>query len=250
VQPAGPNPSPPEQHSGSLLLGLDFHHSRTLGTIPANVPGLPAPITRLHPLFLIPRLPDPGVRAIPADVPKLPTTVTLDRVGLAIAGKVIVPATLVANDPSRTAAESPATSTTSTAEITATAAATTADPMARALWAVTRQVAGTTTGVASGARAAGTGVASTTAAAAATAATADTKVRAVSLEMTDTAAGVTLLGVVGAGLGAGRGLVAGLLAVVAETFGLWTTVGKVTNVTALETTFSSKGHGFRQFFFL
>jgi len=247
VQPAGPNPSPPEQHSGSLLLGLDFHHSRTLGTIPANVPGLPAPITRLHPLFLIPRLPDPGVRAIPADVPKLPTTVTLDRVGLAIAGKVIVPATLVANDPSRTAAESPATSTTSTAEITTadTAAAAAANPVARALWTVTCQVAGTTTGVTSGARAAGTGVASTAADATATA---DTKVRAVGLEMTDTAAGVTLLGVVGAGLGAGRGLVAGLLAVVAETLGLWATVGKVTNVTALETTFSSKGHGFRQFF--
>lgn len=160
-----------------------------------------------------------GRRAVARDVTELAASVALHGLSLAITGKVVWPAALVARSRARTTDKS--TPATSKSSVTATG---------RANRAATAQV--DTSWVGAGA----SQMARLTAVVAATttgAATAQTKSRAVGLDMAETLAVVALLGLGGAWKGAPVGLMAWLLAVVAETLSGRANLGVMADIATL-----------------
>jgi hypothetical protein len=139
--------------------------------------------------------------AVTGDVTELATSVALHGLSLAVAGKVVWSTALVAGSGTGTTADE-ATAATISTETTA----------ARGYGTATAHVG------ASGVSASASQVTNLSAVVATTAgaSTAQTKGGAVSLDMTEPLAVVALLSLSGAGKGAAVGLVAGLLAVVAE----------------------------------
>lgn len=160
-----------------------------------------------------------GSRAVARDVTELAASIALHGLSLAITGKVIRSTTLIAR--SRARATNKSTPAASKSSITTTA---------RTNWAATAHVD------TSGVRASASQVAWLTAVVAATTsgtATAQTKCWAVGLDMAKTLAVVALLGLGGARKRAAVGLVAGLLAVVAKTFGRRADLSIVAYIAAL-----------------
>jgi hypothetical protein len=162
-----------------------------------------------------------GRGAVTRDVAKLAAGVALHGLSLAVTGEVVGTTALVAGCGAGVAAESTAESTLETAASTGTA---TSGGTGR----------GSTSSGSSGVGAVAgkvTGLAAVVAAAVGTAVQAQG--RAVSLDVTETLAVVALLGLSGTGQRAGARLVAGLLAVVAETLSGRADLSIVTNSATL-----------------
>ena len=163
-------------------------------------------------------------RAIARDVAQLAARIALHGLGLAVARKVVWSSALVAG--SRAGAASISAAETSTEAAAGTGAAT--HTACTRVGAVTRQMAGETARVASTARAGA----------------AQTQGWAVGLDVAEALAVVALLGLGGARVGASVGLVAGLLAVVAEPLGRGAHLSIVADVAALEAgTTGKRRHG-------
>lgn len=156
--------------------------------------------------------------AVTGDVTELATSVALHGLSLAVASEVVRSTALVAGSRARTPADKAATATIS-AEATAAGSngTATAHVGASRVRASASQVANLTTVVA----------------ATAGASAAQTKGRTVSLDMAKTLAVVALFSLGGAGKGAAVRLMAGLLAVVAETLSRRADLGVVADVAAL-----------------
>jgi ABC-type glutathione transport system ATPase component len=157
-----------------------------------------------------------GSGAVSGDVAELAAGIALHSLSLAITGKVVGTTALVASGRARATSET--TSAVTTGEAT-TAHGSTAAHGTRAdgVGASASKVTGLATVVAS---AAGAGAA-------------QTKSRAVSLDVAETLAVVALLGLSGSGKRASVGLVAGLLAVVAETLSRRADLSVVANIATL-----------------
>lgn len=152
---------------------------------------------------------------IPRDVTELAAGIALHGLSLAITSKVVGTTTLVASGRARTTGET--TTAVTTGEATTTHGSTTAHSRTNRVGAGASKVTGLATVVA----------------AAAGAGTAQAEGRAVSLDVTKTLAVVALLGLSGSGKRASVGLVARLLAVVAETLSRRADLSVVANIATL-----------------
>lgn len=153
--------------------------------------------------------------AVTGDVTKLATSVALHGLSLAVAGKVVRSAALVAGSGTGAAADEATTATISAETTTAGGYGT-----------ATAHVGASRVGASASQMTNLTAVVATTAGASTT----QTKGGAVSLDMAESLAVVALLSLGGAGKGAAVGLVAGLLAVVAEALSRRADLGVVANV--------------------
>lgn len=164
--------------------------------------------------------------AIPRDVTELAAGIALHGLSLAITSKVVGTTTLVASSRARTTSET--TTAVTTGEATTTHGSTTAHSRTNRVGAGASKVTGLATVVA----------------AAASASAAQAEGRAVSLDVTKTLAVVALLGLGGSGKRASVGLVAGLLAVVAETLSRRADLSVMANIATLVASASREGRHF------
>jgi len=156
-----------------------------------------------------------GSSAVSRDVAELAAGVALHSLSLAVTSKVVGTTTLVASGRARTTGKT--TSAVATGEATTTHGSTTAHSRTNGVGAGASKVTGLATVVA----------------AAAGASAAQAEGRAVSLDVTKTLAVVALLGLSGSGKRASVGLVARLLAVVAETLGRGADLSVMANIATL-----------------
>jgi hypothetical protein len=164
--------------------------------------------------------------AVPRDVTELAAGIALHGLSLAITSKVVGTTTLVASGRARTTSET--TTAVATGEATTTHGSTTAHSRTNRVGAGASKVTGLATVVAAAAGASAT----------------QAEGRAVSLDVTKTLAVVALLGLSGSGKRASVGLVAGLLAVVAETLSRRADLSVVANIATLVASTSREGRHF------